>query len=87
MPTRHPQRFQTAITLAVSALAAAASVELVDHDTQRPEQGVAAIVAVDIAFSEPRHDESALPGPVPIRVSQEQADLELVGRSIANYDR
>jgi hypothetical protein len=72
MPTRHPQRFQTAITLAVSALAAAACVELVDHDTQRPDQGAAAIVAVDIAFSQPR---------------QEQADLELAGRSIANYDR
>jgi hypothetical protein len=87
MPTRHPPRFQTAITLAVSALAAAACMELVDHDTQRPDHGAAAILAVDIAFSEPRHDGSALPGPEPIRVSQEQADLELVGRSIANYDQ
>ena len=79
MPTRHPPRFQTAITLAVSALAAVACVELVDHDTQRPDRGAAAIDAVDIAFSEP--------SPAPVRLSQEQADLELVGRSIANYDR
>ena len=74
MPTRHPPRFQTAITLAVSALAAVACVELVDHDTQHPAQGAAALVPVAIAFGEPL-------------ASPEQADLDLVGRSIANYDR
>jgi len=74
MPTRHPPRFQLAITLAVSALAAAACVELVDHDTQHPAQGAAAVVPVAIAFGEP------LAGPEP-------DDLELVGRSIASYDR
>lgn len=79
MPTRHPPRLQLAITLAVSALAAAACVELVDHDTQHPAQGAAALVPVDLAFSQPR--------PEPARAGQEQADLELVGRSIANYDR
>ena len=74
MPTRHPPRFQLAITLAVSALAAVACVELVDHDTQHPAEGAAAVVPVAIAFGEPL-------------ASPEQADLELVGRSIANYDR
>ena len=74
MPTRHPPRFQLAITLVVSALAAVACVELVDHDTQHPAQGAAALVPVAIAFGEPL-------------TSPEQADLDLVGRSIANYDR
>jgi hypothetical protein len=76
-----------AITIAVSAMAVAACVEFIDHETQHPIDVTTPIVVSTLDPGGPRPHTPAL---LPARrtgAGQDEADLELVQRSIANYDR
>lgn len=90
MPTHRPVRtgLRNVLTFTATAVAVIAAVELVDHDTQRP--AYAATLAVPTA-AKPAAVPQAAAAPqspaVPASSGPELADLELVGRSIANYDR
>jgi hypothetical protein len=83
MRTRHLFRLPgNALTIAAVAVAGVATFELIDHDTQRPAYAATIVVPAVVAIAEA--SESDAP---PARHAPELADLELVGRSIANYDR
>jgi hypothetical protein len=82
MRTRHLFRFPSnALTIAAVAVAGVATFELIDHDTQRPAYAATIIVPAVVALAEVSESDA------PARHAPELADLELVGRSIANYDR
>jgi hypothetical protein len=75
-----------AITIAVSAMAVVACVELIDHGTQHPIDVTTTLVASALDPGGPR-PEALAPLPARRTVGPDEADLELVQRSIANYDR
>jgi hypothetical protein len=89
MPIRHPVHAWTrnAVTIGAAAVAIIASVELIAHDTQRPAYAAMLPVPARAAAASP--GAAPLPGPsaTPAMDGPLLEDLELVGRSIANYDR
>jgi hypothetical protein len=81
MSTRHPFRVARATLLPIVAgvIAVGASVALIEHDVQR-QAHAATIDATITAQAAPERSSGTQPEP-------SVEDLELVGRSIANYDR
>jgi hypothetical protein len=84
MSTRHPFRVARATLLPIVAgvIAVGASVALIEHDVQRHAHAatIEASVKAQAAPTAPERSSGAQP-------EATVEDLELVGRSIANYDR